>query len=91
MMLPTSQPLTPLWTFDDVVDALGGLKGVEALTGMTRATICNHRRERQCFPAKYYFCIKAGLEDRGFYAPISMFGFVREPRQSKITAASGMT
>jgi hypothetical protein len=82
-MTPTLQPLTPLWTFDEVVDALGALKGVEQLTGMTAATICNHRRTRQSFPAKYYFCIKAGLEDRGYYAPISMFGFVREPRPSK--------
>ena len=81
-MTPTLQPLIPLWTFDEVVDALGGLKGVELLTGMTSATICNHRR-KQVFPAKYYFVIKVGLEDRGFYAPISMFGFVREPRPSK--------
>ena len=76
-MSPTLQPLIPLWTFDEVVEALGGLKGVEELTGMTRATICNHRRERRIFPAKYYFCMKAGLEDRGFYAPISLWGFVR--------------
>ena len=81
-MTPTLQPLTPLWTFDEVVDALGGNAGVEKLTGMSSATICNHRR-RQTFPAKYYFCMKAGLEDQGFYAPISMFGFVREPRPSK--------
>ena len=82
-MTPTLQPLTPLWTFDEVVDALGGLKGVEQLTGMTPATTCNHRRMRQVFPCKYYFCMKAGLEDRGFYAPISLFSFVREPRPSK--------
>jgi hypothetical protein len=81
-MTPTLQPLTPLWTFDEVVAALGGNKGVEELTGMSSALVSNHRR-RGIFPAKYYFCIKVGLEDRGFYAPISMFGFVSEPRQSK--------
>ena len=81
-MTPTFKPLTPLWTFDEVVDALGGNKGVEKLTGMSSPLVCGHRR-RGTFPAKYYFCIKAGLEDRGFYAPISMFGFISEPRQSK--------
>jgi hypothetical protein len=82
MMTTSLQPLSPLWTFDEVVDALGGLKGVEQLTGMTAATICNHRR-RQVFPSKYYFCMKVGLDDRGFYAPISLWSFVREPRPSK--------
>lgn len=81
-MTPTLQPLTPLWTFDEVVAALGGNEGVGVLTGMSSALVSNYRR-KQIFPAKYYFIIKVGLEDRGYYAPISMFGFVREPRPSK--------
>ena len=70
-----TRPLQPLWSFNDVVDALGGPVAVGRITGQTCAAVCNWRRYRGLFPSKYYFVMKAALADRGFYAPISLWGF----------------
>jgi hypothetical protein len=69
------ETLKPLWTFNAVLDVLGGPGEVGKLTDQTSAAVCNWRRLRGLFPSKYYFTMKAALADRGFYAPISLFGF----------------
>jgi len=68
--------LKPLWTYDEVVDALGGSGKVGKLCdGQSSAAVCNWKRVRGVFPSWYYFTIKAALADRGYFAPISLFGF----------------
>jgi hypothetical protein len=67
--------LQPLWSFKEVVDALGGPVAVGRLTGQTCAAVCNWRRYRGLFPSKYYFCMRAALADEGYFAPISLWGF----------------
>jgi hypothetical protein len=69
------QQLKPLWTYNAVLDALGGPGEVGKLTGQTSAAVCNWRRLRGVYPSKYYFTLKVALADRGFYAPIALFGF----------------
>jgi hypothetical protein len=74
-MMRGMKKLRPLWTFNDVVDALGGPVAVGRLTGQSCACVCNWRSYRGLFPSKYYFVLKGALADRGFYAPISLWGF----------------
>jgi hypothetical protein len=74
--------LKPAWKFDDVVAALGGPTAVGLLTGNPASAVCNWRRGRERFPPKYYFVIKAALQDRGYYAPLELFGFVGDFRKS---------
>jgi hypothetical protein len=69
------QQLRPLWTYDEVLDALDGPGAVGKLTGQSCSAVCNWKRLRGVFPSKYYFTIKSALADRGYYAPISLFGF----------------
>jgi hypothetical protein len=72
----TTSSLKPLWTFNAVVDALGGTGAVARLTGQrSSAAVSQWRRYRERFPSKYYFCMKAALADRGYFAPISLWGF----------------
>ena len=74
--------MTPIWDFDDVVKVLGGPTSLGRLTGNPASAICNWRRTRKRFPSKYYFLMKGALEDRGFYAPLDLWGFVGEFRKS---------
>lgn len=75
--------LHPLWNFDDVVEALGGPTAVGRLTGQPASGVCNWKRgPRARFPPKYYFLIKLALEDKGYYAPLDLFGFVGDFRKS---------
>jgi hypothetical protein len=67
--------LQPIWTFNEVVDVLGGPVAVGRLTGQTCAAVCNWRRHRGLFPSKYYFCMREALADEGYFAPISLWGF----------------
>jgi hypothetical protein len=67
--------LQPLWTFNEVVETLGGPVAVGRVTGQTCAAVCNWRRYRGLFPSKYYFCMRAALADEGYFAPISLWGF----------------
>ena len=67
--------LRPIWTFNEVVEVLGGPVAVGRLTGQTCAAVCNWRRHRGIFPRKYYFCMREALADEGYFAPISLWGF----------------
>ncbi len=70
-----SRRLKPLWTFNEVTDALDGPVAVGRITGQSGAAVCNWRRYRGRFPSKYYFVMRAALADRGYFAPISLWGF----------------
>jgi hypothetical protein len=67
--------MTPLFDFDSVVRALGGPTAVGRLTGNLGQAVCNWRSQRGLFPAKHYFVMREALAEKGFYAPISLFGF----------------
>jgi hypothetical protein len=80
----TAAQLQPLWTFNAVVDALGGTMAVARLTGQrSSSAICSWRNHRGLFPSKYYFEIKGALADRGFFAPVSLFSFYRSGRSTE--------
>ena len=50
--------LQPLWTFNEVVDALGGPVAVGRFTGQSCAAVCNWRSVSRLFPSKYYFAMQ---------------------------------
>jgi hypothetical protein len=76
--------LLPVWTVDDIVETLGGPTAVGRLTGQPASGVCNWKRPGQSarIPPKYYFIIKVALEDRGYYAPLDLFGFRGDFRRS---------
>lgn len=70
--------LLQLDTFDDVVEALGGKAKVGALCDdQDMAAVCNWRRRRLRFPAKYYVVMQDELNKRGYEAPLELWGFYR--------------
>lgn len=68
--------LKPLWTFDEVVAALGGPASVGRMTGNPASAVCNWRSKRQRFPSKYYVAMRDELAARGFSAPCALWGQV---------------
>jgi hypothetical protein len=85
--------LKPLWTYDDVVAALGGKEGVGKLTRQPAHAVNTWRKQRGKFPTKYYFAMKGALADAGYRAPIELWGFYSEnetfsgPKQAVFRAA----
>jgi DNA-binding transcriptional regulator YdaS (Cro superfamily) len=65
----------PLTTFEHVIQALGGLKAVAALTGVTPAAVCHWRARTGRFPARTMERIQAELMCRGAVAARDMFDF----------------
>ena len=86
-------PLKPLWSFDDVVAALGGDKEVAALTRQYRQAVAVWRKKRVKFPSKYYLIMKYALADAGYRAPPALWGQFSEnetfsgPKQAVFRAA----
>ena len=70
--------LKPLWTYDDVVAALGGKKGVGKLTRQPPHAVNAWQKQRGKFPTKYYFAMKGALADAGYWAPIDLCAFFSE-------------
>jgi hypothetical protein len=68
--------LQPLWTFDEVVAALGGTASVGRMTGNPPAAVCNWKARRLRFPSKYYVAMRDELAARGFSAPCALWGQV---------------
>jgi hypothetical protein len=62
-------------TFDAVMRELGGVAKVARLTNRSMASVCNWRAKRERFPTTLYFVMIAALQDRGCYAPRSLWGF----------------
>lgn len=67
--------LKPCWTYDQVLDALGGPAGVAKVTHQTSGSVCNWRRRQGKFPCKHYPKMKIALEERGYFAPIALWSF----------------
>lgn len=70
-----SSRLSPLWTYDAVLEALGGAKAVGILCDQNANAPYTWRSARGKFPAKYYFVMKGALRDAGYWAPIQLWGF----------------
>ena len=70
--------LKPLWTYDDVVAALGGREGVGRLTRQPPHAVSTWQKQRGKFPTKYYLVMKCALADAGYWAPIDLFAFYTE-------------
>jgi hypothetical protein len=66
-----------LTAFDEVTDALGGAKELARITGTGPSSHATWRKYRR-FPTRYYLVMRCALEDRGYYAPISLWGFYTE-------------
>jgi len=65
-----------VYTFDGVIDALGGLKAVAELTGVTPAAVCKWRTQnRSRFPARTFDQVEAELARVGAFAPRHLWDF----------------
>jgi len=77
-------PPRHLKTFDQVVNALGGKAEVGALcNNQNIAAVCNWKRRRSRFPAKYFVVMQDELNARGYSAPHKLWGFYTRKDQSE--------
>lgn len=68
-----------LKTFDEVVEALGGVDAVGQLCNdQNTAAVCNWRRRRKKFPTKYYPVMRDELKKRRAKAPDDLWGFYKK-------------
>jgi hypothetical protein len=67
-----------LWTFNEIVDALGGPTLTARVAGGNNVAAVGVWRRRNQFPCKYYPVMKAALETLGFKAPIELWSFYIE-------------
>jgi DNA-binding transcriptional regulator YdaS (Cro superfamily) len=69
-------PRRKVYTFDGVLDVLGGLKAAAALTGVTPAGVCKWRTQNGGrFPARTHPRIEAELARKGATAPRHLWDF----------------
>jgi hypothetical protein len=66
-------PLKQLRSVNTVVEALGGIDAVIELTGANNKQTWNWTKRFQSFPAKYYACMIAALNERGYTAPARLW------------------
>lgn len=64
-----------LTSFDQAIEALGGLKAAAALTGVTPAAVCHWRARTGRFPARTMERIQAELMVRGAVAARCLWDF----------------
>jgi len=65
-----------LQTFDEVVEALGGKAELGLLcNNQNIAAVCNWKRRRPRFAAKYFVVMQGELNARGYSAPLELWGF----------------
>ena len=74
---PNAKLKFSLQSFDEIVDALGGVKEVARLTGSTSVQVCHWRTRYGVFPAEQYLNISKALVVRGYGAPTHLFKFDR--------------
>lgn len=70
-----------LSTFDEVIAALGGLSELGRLIDCKPCTICGWR-DRNSIPAKWYPVMVELLDERGFTAPRTLWGFEELKRRA---------
>jgi hypothetical protein len=79
--------MTPLWDHQSVVDVLGGPTAVGRLTrNLYGSNAVSNSVRRRRFPAEHYFIMKEALADKGFFAPIELWGFTSALRASRKAA-----
>lgn len=76
-----------LMTFDEVVEALGGVGEVGKITNRSTSAVCNWRRKKRLFPTALYFTMQAALVERGYAAPRHLWGFIGESATGTVTEA----
>ena len=75
--------MTPLWDLHSVVDVLGGPTLLARLTDtVSGAQAVSNWIQRGRFPPKHYFVMKEALADKGFFAPIELWGFTSAARRA---------
>ena len=70
-----------LTTTTEVVDALGGISAVAALTG-SKYTAVHNWRVGPRFPARTYLAISAALAAREMAAPATLWGMISQADQA---------
>lgn len=65
-----------LQTADAVIEALGGSKAVQGLTGAKSKQVVSNWKVAGAFPRKTYVAVTAALKARGLAAPSSLWGML---------------
>jgi hypothetical protein len=63
-----------LTSFNEVVNALGGVKAVATMTRSSRTSVYNWRQAGQ-FPARHYRIMREALSKRGYTAGLRLWAF----------------
>lgn len=63
-----------LTTFDAVLNATGGLRGLADLMGVTKSAVCHQRRGGK-FPARWFDRIETALAPHGLTVARGLFDF----------------
>ena len=73
----SAMTLSPLETAEQVIEKLGGLNAVEALTAARYKSVSQWKTSGK-FPARTFLVMTKALRDRGFKAPVALWGMVSE-------------
>ena len=68
----------------EIIETLGGIKGVSKLTGMSYAAVWNWKSFGR-FPARTYDLLTRALHKAGMSAPASLWGMTETPERSTAT------
>jgi len=71
--------MVTLDSIEDIIDELGGLKAVGALTGRKSGVVWNWK-DRKAFPTNTYVVMQAALRAKGVDAPASLWGMPEPER-----------
>lgn len=71
-----------LTTVDSVIEALGGVGRVKALTGVKTIQVIWDWKKRECFPPKFFLVMTYALQAKDMSAPVSLWQMV-EPRREQ--------
>lgn len=75
--------MTELESAREVIDALGGLKAVEALTGRKTTTVSAWQAKFNSFPAELFVLMTEELRTLGYTAPKALWRQIERPDDSQ--------
>ena len=75
MLMSSVRSMRTLWTFEEIVDVLGGPTLTARLAGGNKVQAVGVWRKRNKFPCKYHLVMKAALETLCFTAPSELWSF----------------